>query len=121
MLDQEKSVFDSSINHPVDEQIFTELTPEEASIISGGFRILNDTDKKIYFYTLDDQFDPQRQSVDPNGESSFTGDYVLYDKTPGVDFNPILAEVSGDKLYRFNVADNELKLTSGYQHYRAKQ
>lgn len=106
------------------EQLFTELTPEEGSTISGGFeyKLLNDTDKKVYFYTFDDFFDSTFRNLEPGKDVTLTypGErlYVLFDNKRGDGrVTPEVKELSSGGTYRFSLNNDDLAIVQGYQLY----
>lgn len=92
--------------------LVSELTDVEASISCGGFRITNDTNRDLVFYTWGENVNnPQRQNLNPGQSGSYNQQYVLYDSRLGAGFVPrISQQLSDDASYRFSSTGNQLSI-----------
>lgn len=89
----------STCNHSVvgQEQLFTELTPEEGAVIEGGadYSIGNKSVDRVD-YTLNGQI----QSLNPNQQVTYTlpqQPVVVYDRMIGLDYNPVILRLAEGK------------------------
>ncbi|MBD2628298.1 hypothetical protein [Trichormus variabilis] len=97
---------------------FSELSDQDASVIVGGFRITNDTNRNIVFYSFGETQEPQRNSLRPGSRRNISGDYVLYDSRLGPGYAPVIEQL-GDGSHRFSSRGNRLSTIGDSANFRA--
>jgi hypothetical protein len=76
------------------ETMICELTSHEASLVSGGFEITNDTTGTRAFFPFSASSVPTRKTLAPGASGTYTGDYVLFNSTKS-GFNPVIQPAAG--------------------------
>jgi hypothetical protein len=82
------------------EDLFHELSCDEASTIVGGFLLKNDTDKTQTFYPFAANIERQREVLQPGGSGNYAGSFVDYNSSR-TDFIPATATVDPNGQYHF--------------------
>jgi len=96
------------------DDLVSELTDFEASISCGGFRVTNDTNRDLVFYTWGENAEPRRRTLNPGQSRSYNQQYVLYDRRLGPGFVPTISQqLSDNGSYRFSRTGNQLSLLGG--------
>jgi hypothetical protein len=96
------------------DDLVSELTDFEACISCGGFRITNDTNRDLVFFTWGEDVEPRRRTLNAGESGSYNQQYVLYDRRLGPGFVPTISQqLSGNASYRFSSAGNQLSLLGG--------
>ncbi|MBE9002039.1 hypothetical protein IQ274_28510 [Nostoc sp. LEGE 12447] len=89
------------------ETMICELTSHEASLVSGGFEITNDTRGTRTFFPFSASSVPTRRTLAPGASGTYTEDYVLFNSTKN-GFNPVVQPASGS--LSFAEEDNSIFL-----------
>ncbi|MBE9256156.1 MULTISPECIES: hypothetical protein [Aphanizomenonaceae] len=108
------------ISNPVDktanislqkDTLLIELTAEESSSIVGGFTIRNDSGGTRRFYNLGANVPAQVQTLQPNTEGTYDGEYIIYN-TSKTGFEPVLVKVDPTKTASFRQEGNGITVTT---------
>lgn len=91
--------------------IFQELTAEESSNIVGGFTVRNDSGGTRRFYNLGANVAAQLQTLQPNAEGTYDGEYAIYNKST-TGFEPVLVKVDPTKTASFRQEGNGITLAT---------
>jgi hypothetical protein len=83
-----------------DQNWLSELSSEEASSITGGFTVANDSGGTRRFYNLGANVPAELQTLQPTEKGNYDGEYVLYNKSK-TGFEPTLVKVEPTKTASF--------------------
>ncbi|MEH2041474.1 hypothetical protein [Nostoc sp.] len=75
----------------LDHNFLSELSYEEASEITGGFQVNNDSGSTRAFYNFGQFVQPKRQLLQPGASGDYNGEYILYSSSK-TSFEPTISE-----------------------------
>ncbi|MBD2293138.1 hypothetical protein H6G06_06465 [Anabaena sphaerica FACHB-251] len=116
MLQTTDSKNTASFFNSSNEHLLLELNSHEASAISGGFSLANDTDRTQTFSTFGATVPSQRYVLQPGGSGNYGGDYVQYNSSRDA-YVPIQQQVDPNGSYHFITQGNNTRLV-GFNEFR---
>ncbi len=88
------------------EDLLEELSCNETSVLVGGFRITNNTDRTQTFYPFSSTVPLERNVLQPGSSKDTSGNYILFNSSRN-SYVPKLQEVDPTGQYQFGTQGNQ--------------
>ncbi|MEH2366271.1 hypothetical protein [Nostoc sp.] len=97
----------------LDDNFLSELSYDEASEITGGFQVNNDSGSTRAFYNFGQFVQPKRQLLQPGQSGDYKGEYILYSSSK-TSFEPTISEkLSPTDIVSFRLDGDTVVIGSG--------
>ncbi|MDZ7955924.1 MAG: hypothetical protein RMY16_25560 [Nostoc sp. DedQUE12b] len=105
----------------LDNNFLSELSYDEASEITGGFQVNNDSGSTKAFYTFGQFVQPQRQLLQPGQSGDYDGEYILYSSSR-TSFEPTISQkLAPTDIVSFRLLGDTVVIGSGNVFFSVTQ